>query len=72
MAERSTSGDSFAGGGPRPERGAHASTPRWVKVFAIVSLILFAVVVVLHLTGRQLGGHMPASGHHPHTSESGT
>lgn len=66
MAEP-TSGDSLAGGGPRPERGAHERAPRWVKVFAIVALILFAVIVVLHLTGNQLGGHM----HHLHTSESG-
>jgi hypothetical protein len=40
--------------------------PRWVKVIGIVGAILAVVFVVLHLTGRQLGGHMP-QGHHVHT-----
>jgi hypothetical protein len=33
------------------------STPRWVKVFGIVVLVLVLVFLVLHLTGRGLGGH---------------
>lgn len=34
-----------------------AGTPRWVKVFGIVALILVVLVVVMLLTGR--GGHGP-------------
>ena len=44
------------------------SPPRWVKVSAIVASILLVVFVVLHLTGNQLGGHMPP-GPHVHSSE---
>jgi hypothetical protein len=36
------------------ERG---STPRWVKVFALVALVLVLLLVVLLLTGR--GNHSP-------------
>jgi hypothetical protein len=32
-------------------------TPRWVKVFGIIGIILVLLFVVLHLTGRGLGGH---------------
>ena len=31
-------------------------TPRWVKVFGVVALILILLIVVLHLTGNSLGG----------------
>jgi hypothetical protein len=34
-----------------------AGTPRWVKVFGIVTIVLVLVFVILHLTGRGLGGH---------------
>lgn len=34
-------------------------TPRWVYVFGIVAVVLVVVFVVLHLTGRGLGGHAP-------------
>ena len=33
------------------------STPRWVKVFAIVAVIVILVVIILHLTG-----HAPSHG----------
>ncbi len=32
-------------------------TPRWVKVFGIIGLILVVLFVILHLTGNSLGGH---------------
>lgn len=35
-----------------------AGTPRWVKVFGLIAIVLIAVFVVLHLTGHGLGGHM--------------
>jgi hypothetical protein len=38
------------------ERGSTASTPRWVKVFGIVTLIVIVLFVVLLLIG---GPHNP-------------
>jgi hypothetical protein len=35
------------------------ATPKWVYVFGAIGLVLVAVVVVIHLTGRGFGGHMP-------------
>lgn len=42
-----------------PERGdsTRPRMPTWVKVFAIVGLILFIAVLILHLTGNSLGNH---------------
>ena len=34
-----------------------SSTPRWANVFGIAVVVLILVVIVLHLTGRGLGGH---------------
>ena len=31
--------------------------PRWVKVFGIITIILTLVLIILHLTGNNLGGH---------------
>jgi ABC-type transporter Mla subunit MlaD len=40
------------------EKGTHtAGTPRWVKVFGIIALVLVVLVVVMLVTGR--GGHGP-------------
>lgn len=39
------------------ERGLPPSTPRWVKVFCIITIVLVLVFVILHLTGNNLGGH---------------
>jgi hypothetical protein len=33
----------------RPDRGSNTSTPRWVKVFGIVALILVVLFVILLL-----------------------
>ena len=49
---------------PKPERDAVA-TPRWVKVFGLVALLVVVVFVVLLLLGR--GGHGPGR----HLSEGG-
>jgi hypothetical protein len=42
--------------GPSREHGPVASTPRWVKVFGTISLILMLLFVLLHLPGG-LGQH---------------
>ena len=39
------------------DAGDDASMPRWVKVFGIIFILLVVVIVVLHLSGRGLGGH---------------
>lgn len=50
-----------------PERELAISTPpptpRWVKVFAIILIVLVLLFGILHLTGNSLGGpgsHMPS------------
>jgi hypothetical protein len=42
-----------------PGRGLPPETPRWVKMFAVVFIILILVVVGMHLVGFNFGGHMP-------------
>jgi hypothetical protein len=40
-----------------------ASTPRWVKVFGIVMIVLALGFGIMHLTGNSLGGpgsHIPS------------
>jgi hypothetical protein len=37
------------------------STPRWVKVFGIIAIGSVLLVVILHLTGHNLGGHTSPS-----------
>ena len=39
-----------------PDRGPTTSTPRWVKVFGIIALVLVLLVVIQHLAGNILGG----------------
>jgi hypothetical protein len=38
-----------------PDPGSPPSTPRWVKVFGIIFIILVLVFAILHLTGNGLG-----------------
>jgi hypothetical protein len=52
----------MAGPHPRTDFNSHSGDespgmPRWVKVFGLIALILVLVFVILHLTGRGLGGH---------------
>ncbi|MEO6456858.1 MAG: hypothetical protein ABIO92_01080 [Chloroflexia bacterium] len=47
----------------RPDRGSTPGTPRWVKVFGIVALILVLLLVVIMLIGggeHGPGRHMPS------------
>ncbi|MEO8180451.1 MAG: hypothetical protein ABI895_16560 [Deltaproteobacteria bacterium] len=34
------------------------ATPRWVKIFGVVGLVLLVLFVLAHLAGYGLGGHM--------------
>lgn len=45
------------GAGVVPGRGSIIRTARWVKVIGVTAAILVLLFVVLHLTGRGLGGH---------------
>ena len=38
-----------------PDRGSPPGTPRWVKVFGIIVLLLVLLLVILHLTGHGFG-----------------
>ena len=58
--------------GVGPGRGSTTGTPRWVKVFGIIALVLILLFVILLLTrGPGGGGHGPsrhtggAGGHTP-------
>jgi hypothetical protein len=51
-------GDTGVGSG----RESTTSTPRWVKVFGIIVIVLVLLFVILHLTGNSLGGHTPSGG----------
>lgn len=46
----------------RPVHRSPPSTPRWVKVFGIIFLILILLIVIMHLAGYGFGGH---GGHTP-------
>jgi hypothetical protein len=50
----------------RPDRGSTTSTPpstpRWVKVFGIIAIVLVLLFGILHHTGHSLGG---PGGHTP-------
>ncbi len=58
MAELTSYPDSNRDTGPDTD-----NTPRWVKVFGIIAIILVLLFVVLHLTGHGLGGHTPGIEH---------
>lgn len=50
----------------KPKRETPPVTPRWVKLFAMIVIILILLFGILHLTGNSLGGpnsHMPSMDH---------
>ena len=53
----------------RPGCESHTSTPRWVKLFGIVAIVVVLIFVALHLSGNTPGGHglsgATATTHHP-------
>ena len=44
-----------------PDRRSAPGTPRWVKVFGVIALVLVLLFVVLHLTGLSPMNHMNMS-----------
>ncbi len=42
-----------------PDRKSPPSTPRWVKVSAIIFIVLVLLFVLQHLAGGVFMGHMP-------------
>lgn len=49
-------------------RESPPSTPRWVKLFGFIAIVLVVLLVVLHLTGHSPGGH----GSHTSSAEHGS
>ncbi|MGH3928963.1 MAG: hypothetical protein ACRDTF_03185 [Pseudonocardiaceae bacterium] len=45
--------------GVAPDRESTTSTPRWVKVFGIIALVLVLLLVILLFTRGPGGGHGP-------------
>jgi len=44
---------------PSPAGNQPRATPRWVKAFGIIGIVLVLLFVILHLTGRGFGDHAP-------------
>lgn len=42
----------------KPNRGPAPATPRWVKIFAAIFIILVLIVVGMHLAGVDFSGHL--------------
>lgn len=52
MADTASGPDSSDESRRGPDRESVTDTPRWVKVFGIVALVLVLAFVITHLTGR--------------------
>ena len=77
MADPLPGPDTGDNAGEEPDRGSTASypgTPRWVKVFGIIALVLLVLVVVIMAKGvggdHGPGRHMPAGDAGDHTPPS--
>ena len=59
-----SNGDTSDDTGVGPDRGSPPSTPRWVKVFGIIALVLVLLVVIIMFTGvggpHGPGRHIPS------------
>ena len=53
----SPNGATGAESGAESDAESITSTPRWVYVFGIIAIVLILLFVILHLSGRGLGGH---------------
>lgn len=41
------------------DSGDETGTPRWVKVFGVIAIVLVVLFVILHLAGGGFGHHTP-------------
>lgn len=57
--DRDAAEDSNPDAGARRGRGSITGTPRWVKVFGIIAIVLVLLFVINHLSGGGMGGHTP-------------
>ena len=49
-----------------PNQSSPPATPRWVKVFGLVIIVLILLFAILHLTGNNFsdhGSHLPTIEH---------
>jgi hypothetical protein len=60
MADQDSGPDSEGDSGAKSYPAPRAGTPRWVKVFGIVAVILVLGFLIFHLMGGGLGNHMPS------------
>ncbi|MGI3222679.1 hypothetical protein ACRJ4B_00360 [Streptomyces sp. GTA36] len=49
----------MAGSPPRSDADDDDGAPRWVKVSAVVAVVLVVVFVIVHLAGGGMSGHTP-------------
>jgi hypothetical protein len=60
MADVTSDSDKGNDTGVRPDHGSTYSTPRWVKAFGIILIVVLVLVfLVQHLVFEGVGGHMP-------------
>lgn len=45
-----------------PDPGSPPSTPRWVKVFGIITLVLVLLLAIMLISGHGPGRHMHGAG----------
>ena len=43
----------------KPDRASPPQTPRWVKVFGVILIVLVLLVIIMHLARINFGGHIP-------------
>ena len=62
MTDRSPYPDTSDDTGVGPDRGSPPSTPRWVKVFGIIALVVVLLVAIMLISGHGPGRHMHGAG----------
>ena len=62
MADLSSYPDPSDDTGAGSDHGSAPSTPRWVKVFGIIALVLVLLVVIMLISGHGPGHHMSSAG----------
>jgi len=39
----------------------YPGTPRWVKIFGIITIVLVLVFAIVHISGHGIGNHLPSA-----------